>query len=189
MPTYILTIPSVTGSSAVNDVRNVVVAAFTPDDARARAKSLFSNDSDGLWDVSATQIPLDASNLLGFRMRIIVSDPATGDVVVDLTGTAAGVQMDGFAAAAVILLNNTTIINAASYNVTSDVLTVAGVADNLGDHNLVVEIFPPLVSSEQNVAVPSFVTTIVDEGIAGAVLTAQLAGGAVTFPGVPVAIS
>jgi hypothetical protein len=65
-----------------------------------------------------------------------------------------------------------THIGQALYTSGTDTLTAATIADGIGDHVLVVEAFPPGGAAP----VPQLVSTIVDEGIAAAVLTVVLAG-------------
>jgi len=92
---------------------------------------------------------------------------------VTLTGGLDADTFDTLAAAAVTALNAGGFgVTHASYNGSSNVLTVAGTADNLGDHDLVVSMLP--ADRVRDVAVPGLIGTITDEGLSTAALTVAL---------------
>lgn len=86
-----------------------------------------------------------------------VQGGSTGDI------DALGLQM-------VESLNATALISNASFDASSNVLTVAGAADNLGDHVCRFDMIPPLGVSP----VASVVGTITDEGSSGNAVTVAL---------------
>ena len=74
-----------------------------------------------------------------------------------------------------------------SYNASTNVLTVAAIADDIGDHRLVVDLYD--ASKNEAVNIPGLLGTIVDEGIAGAVLTVAFGADSYTLPSEPVQLS
>lgn len=72
----------------------------------------------------------------------------------------------------------------ATFNLTTtnNVLEVAALSDGLGDHTLVVDLLPPAVGHGDNVSIPGGVLSLVHEGIAAAVLDANLALDAFVVP-------
>jgi hypothetical protein len=81
---------------------------------------------------------------------------------------------DTMANAAVTALNAGGFgVTHASYNASTNVLTVAGTADNLGDHSLVVSMFS--ADRVRDVPIPDALGTITDGGSSGAALTVALA--------------
>jgi hypothetical protein len=81
----------------------------------------------------------------------------------------------------------------AAFNNSTQVLTIASIADNIGDHKLLVEFIPPPeetpykassvgVTVQNGVAVPGFLLSQVDGGVAGAVLTATIVTDAYVIP-------
>jgi len=66
--------------------------------------------------------------------------------------------------------------------ITDNVLAAADVADNLGDHSLLVELLPPAAEHDGAIAVPSAVLVVTDEGVAAAALDAQLAPDSFILP-------
>lgn len=72
----------------------------------------------------------------------------------------------------------------AAYVAATHTLTAAGTADNLGDHTLLVEVFPP---GSARASVVSFVGSITHVGSSGAALTVVLVA-ANPIPSIPVAV-
>ena len=98
-----------------------------------------------------------------------------------LTGGADGDTVDAWGVAAATALNAYAgaPIQDAAYNASTNVLTVAGTAnDDLGDHSLVVKITPP----DRQHPIPSLVGAIVHEGVANAVLSVALPADNVGVP-------
>jgi len=188
MPAYLVKLPTTNSAgSLLNGARNVTVFAESPADAIAMAQSQFAADSDGLWAAALTTAALAAADMTGFTLRCIISDPVTGVVSVDVSQVGVNADvMDDLGTDIVVALNATASIDAASYNATTNLLTVAAISDALGDQNLAVTFTPPVATSEVAITIPSFVGAIVDEGIAAAVLTVQLATDAIEIPKIAV---
>ena len=92
---------------------------------------------------------------------------------VTLTGGEDADTFDTLANAAVAALNAGGFgVTHASYDASSNVLSVSGTADNLGDHQLLVSMFP--ADRVRDVAVPGALGAITDLGSAGAALTVAL---------------
>lgn len=177
--TYLVTLDRTKcGRTLHNDCDAICLWANDATAAKEAAASMYPGDGT-VWttDGTATLIAA-ASDWVGWTFRIVVG------TVVDVTfvGTATDNTMDEIAAALVILLNATTPISNSSYNSSTNVLTVAAIADGLGDKKLYVTVTPPGADS----GMPSFVGTVVDGGIAGAVLTVVLPADAAVIPSVPV---
>ena len=99
--------------------------------------------------------------------------------------------MSSLAELAVVALNGANVgIAGAAFNDSTHTLTAASIADGIGDHELLVEVYPPAtdavspnaVKTAVGYPVPGFVATIVDGGVAGAVLTAVLAADTYGVP-------
>ncbi len=169
----------------------LVISAADLADAKAYAESLFGGEG-GSW-ANATFTALadvassDAAALLGWRFNVVVTTPA-GAILEEVTYTAIADAdtLDEIGDALVILLNLTTAIAGASYS--SNVLTVAAIGDGIGDHTLNLNVYPPIVNDgggvreNQDVAIAGYTGTIVDEGIAGAVLTVDFAADGYVRP-------
>lgn len=165
MSLFLLTIPA--GSVTKFDKRALVVEA---DDA-ATAKAYAEAVHPGPWGaVTPVTVETAAATLEGWVCRVRVGPDPTGGpglpdaVDVSVTG-GVGDDWDEIAADLVIALNATSLISNASY--LSPTLTVAAIADGIGDHSIRVEMTPPSGLKE----VPQLVGTIVDGGIAAADLT------------------
>jgi hypothetical protein len=160
----------------------MVVVAETSADALAMAASKTDGDSKALWlGATATEL-IVAANLDGWTLTVTISKP-NGDVLSSTTVVGVGgATVDTIAALMVTALNATAAIANASYNAGTNVLTVAAIADNIGDHSIAVAVKPPAATHGSPLAIPGFVGTIVDEGVAGAVLTVALAADAYTKP-------
>lgn len=102
--------------------------------------------------------------------------------------------VSGLAALMVTALNATGVMAHAAYNVATTTLTIASAADNIGNYTASVEVYPPQVDSpspngvsvKQGVAIPGYVGTITDGGVAGAALTAVLVADSYTVPTIAV---
>jgi hypothetical protein len=184
MPAYAVTIDETAYASlgSRNGVKGAVVFANDATDAKAMLKSLFGIDFDVKWtNATVTEIAAGA-NMVGWKLHVIISHPTTGAerVNIQVTGAGGDDTIDEIAALMVTALNAHALIANAAYS-GGNLLTVAGAADTLGDHQLFVAFYPP---GSENVAVPGLVSTITDAGAAGAALTAQLAADAATVPAV-----
>jgi len=171
---------------ARDGVRGAIIFADNADDAEGYMRSLYGADADVVW-TNATVTEIEAgADLIGWKLRCAVVDP-DGDEVYDVTVTGAGADntVDEIAALMVTALEAAGGADLTpSYNAGTNTLTVAAIGDDIGDHTLVVECWPPVGTHGRKVSIPGFVGTIVDEGIAGAVLTVVLAADAYTVPAV-----
>lgn len=147
----------------------MVVSAADATDALAIVQARFSGDSswaDATITAFADVTQATANGLVGWVFTVNVG--TTVPISVSVTGDATTDTIDEIGAALVVLLNATTI-DAASY--AANVLTVAAIADGIGDKTLTVTATPPVATYPGAVPVPGMIGTIVDEGIAGAALT------------------
>lgn len=98
-----------------------------------------------------------------------------------LTGGEDTDSFDTMANAAVVALNAGGFgVTNAAYNASTNVLTCAGTADNLGDHQLVVSMYS--ADRVRDVPVPGLVGTITHEGSVGAALTVALSADNYVIP-------
>ena len=173
-----------------NGAGAVVVYATTDADAITMAKALFSDDSDADWANATVSAMAAGTDFLGWTLRVRVTKPdKTSKADVSYVGVGSD-TIDLMAAGIVTALNAVSGIANAAYNSGSQVLTVTGAADNLGDHYISVQFFPPAAPSDKNtgvlvkqgVAVPGFVVSKVDGGASGAACTATLAADGYTIP-------
>lgn len=109
---------------------------------------------------------------------------------VTLAQGADGATIDALGEELVTLLNaslgtdGAAHVTHAAYVASTHTLTAAGTADNLGDHTLLVEVFPP---GSARASIVSFVGSITHQGSSGAALTVVLVA-ANPIPSIPVAV-
>lgn len=114
-----------------------------------------------------------------------------------LSGGTSSNDLNALAALLVTALNGTGVIAHASY--AAPTLTVAGAADNIGDHAFQIFVTPPGTDNSTNgsapnvgvptrngVGVPGFIVSITDKGSASAALTATLASDSYGVPEITV---
>lgn len=191
MPAYLVTLDREKGGHTLPEGADAM-AVFAADATAAKEICAAKYDGDGAaWatDGTATQIVADA-DFNGWTFKVSVLDglgagsdePGTATAVGDATDN----TIDEIAALLVIALNALTGIANASYNSTTNVLTVAtgGGGDDLGDQTVVVEITPPNGKS----SVPSLVGTITHEGTATDALTVGLPADDAVIPIVAAAV-
>jgi hypothetical protein len=170
---YLVKVPDTGGQTLKNGANALIVYADSATDAKAVAKARFGGDSDALWAAATVTAIAAGADLEGWRLHIVVYD-GTDTVDVTVTGAAAA-TVDTIGALAVTALNATTPIAGAAYNSGTNVLTIAETTDGLGDKAVLAEFLPPANSSwTGSAAIPSFVTTVVDEGASGAALSCVL---------------
>lgn len=179
MPAYMVVQPSVGGLCLENHANAQIVFAANATQAKEIAASRF--DGDNPWSGATVTEIVAGTNWSGWTFYIGItkgfgtgSDPNQVSVV----GTDTNETIDKIAALLVTALNALPVIANASYNSTTQVLTVSSIADGIGDAKLIVKITPPNGKSE----IPSLVGTIVDGGIAGAALTVTLPADADVVP-------
>lgn len=166
---YTVTAPAVLGTTLEDGVTEMVISAQDVAQAKEMAQAAFDADSNELWS-DATVTPIAAATYFtDFEVRVTIRDTegVEPDISVSYTGDSNddwSAMMTGIVAA----LNATDEIANASYGGTRT-LTAAAIADDIGDRALTVQLFAP---NGANLSA-GYVGTIVDEGIAGAALTAQ----------------
>lgn len=168
---------------SVDGVTALAVMADDEAGARAVANTYSIKDRPGAWtNATVTEITASLATLIGYSFRFVLSHPTTKAVVVDVTvnGDATNDTIDEVAALAVTALNATTPLANAAYNATTNVLSVAGAADNLGTHVLAVEVRAP--NGEIIPGGAGLVGAIVDEGAADAAVTVALKADAAVTP-------
>lgn len=125
-------------------------------------------------------------NKLFWSLIVNAGLPAVQQFVVG--GSGATFDTLGTAIASALNADPSALIANAAYNTSTNVLTCAGTADDLGAYNLVIGFYPPdatgsAVNAEQ-VAIPGFITAVVDNGSAGSAVTATFAADAYALPNV-----
>lgn len=174
MPAYLVTLnPARSGLTLRGEVRSMVI--FAASAALAKEVAAASIDGDGLpWsEATATEI-VAATDWAGWTFRAYIygglgvdnDEAARVEVVADATTN----TIDEVGAALVTALNALSDVSGAAYDNATNVLTVTGAADSLGDQKIGLEIIPPGGSSP----VPGLVGAITDEGLAGAATTVAL---------------
>ncbi len=141
---YIVSLPVEGGQTRREGVRSVVVYAESTAQAKEAANALYGGDSS--WANATVTAIAAPANYSGWTLRLRLAAPnapaGTYAFDVSVTGDATNDTIDELAALAVTALNATAIDNAA-YNSTTQVLTVAGAADNLGQYVLQAEFTHP----------------------------------------------
>lgn len=193
MTSFLVTLSaSSPGRVLENGSNAVVVEAEDATDAKTMAE--FASNIDGADWAGATVTTIAApSDMLGWKVRVIVIDPAAAAGVVALgdftyTGIATN-DLDDMGTAVAALIDADANFTGV-YTTATQLLQIAEIADDLGDHIVLIGFFPPgadtiLVSGEIG-GVTGFVASVVDQGIAAAVLTATFAADAHVVPSVPI---
>lgn len=175
MPAYVVALPdNLPGLTLIENHNSIIVFAASTNDAKAMAKMAFDGDGNGPWDSATVTEIVAATDLEGFTLRVVVED-ASPVIVAETVGDS-GDGIDEIGADMVTVLNANAQIANAAYDSGTNILTIAGVADALGDKSVKVEVYPPTGSNLQvaNQSLTSFVGTITDEGIAAAALSVVL---------------
>lgn len=185
------------GGTTIDGVNLVVVSAASGGaDAKPAVHQMRSGDSNAAWTEGfltlCSDITFGSNGLDGYRFNIKVRRPSDQQPIVNVTYTGVIFNThqnvgDGL----VTLLNATAPISNASYNGSVRELTVAGAADNLGDHIIEASLWLPRVLTngqdvtiEQRHLCPSsgFWNTYVHQGAAGASLRVSLPGDPQILP-------
>jgi len=183
MPAYLVTLNQNIGGRTLTGGGDAM-AVFAADATAAKEICSAQYDGDGsAWatDATVTELVQDA-DFNGWTFTVDVFDglgaggnePGSVSVVGDATDT----TVDEIAALLVTALNALTGIANASYNGTTNTLTIAGAADGLGDQSVQVQITPPNGKSP----VASLVGTVTDGGASGDALTVVLPADAAVIP-------
>lgn len=170
MAAYLVFLPKGANNSRINDVNAMIAHAADAAAAKALAKAAMPANP-ALWDNAvAMQIPANYP-LLGFTFTVKVGDLSA----VSATGDWTNNTVDAIAALLVTALNAKAEISAAAYNSSTNVLTAAGVADELGDQVLTVTV----TDLAGNVRA-DMVGTITDQGADTDALTVAFAADTTT---------
>ena len=180
MPAYLVQLPSTCGLSLINGANTQVVYAATATQAKELAAARFGGDASSWSGATVTAIAA-ASDWSGWTFGITLqSGLGTGKDKpgrVSATGDATNNTVDKIAALLVTELVAAGIANAA-YNASTNTLTVAAIADGIGDKTFTCDITPP---SGYN-SVPSLVGTLTCGGVSAAALTVVLPADAAEVP-------
>jgi len=171
MPAYLVTLSKEIPAKNLHDGKDAfVVFAANAADAKAIAASYVQGDVNAQLSSLATVTEIAAgADMEGWRLRVFIQDAPT-PVDVTVTGAAAE-TVDDLGDAMVIALNADSQIANAAYATPN--LTIAGVADALGDKTVTVEMLPPVTYADPQ-PIPTFIGTITDGGIAAAALAVAL---------------
>lgn len=138
MTAYLVFLPKGANNSRINDVNAMITHAANAGAAIVLAKTAMPANP-ALWDKAvAMQIPANYP-LLGFTFTVKVGDLSAVSVTGDWTAN----TVDAIAALLVTALNAKSEISAAAYNSSTNELTAAGAADELGDQVLTVTVTDP----------------------------------------------
>lgn len=193
MPAYLVQLPDQSGFTLQGGANTVSVFAEDAADARIMAERVSNVDAADWANATVTEVA-EPSDLLGWRLRCQILDPSDGSVVQDFTYTGiASDALDDMGAGLAALFN---VPYTAAYNATTQVITLAtgAGADDLGDQEVRVGMFPPdsdsdsgdlrLLSETNGVA--SAIDSVTDQGLSTADLEVTLSSDAWVVPGVPV---
>ena len=168
-----VTVPVDARLDLVEGKDTLIVSAESSAEAILTAKAYLHLPSDAAWAASTPVLLAHDVDLVGWRLRIHITDPADDSTVEDVYTTAtAGDTFDEIGDLAVIALNATTSIGNASYS--TPALDIAAIADNIGDMAVAVTFLPPVTWDDPTINFPAMVGAITDEGIAGAALVVVL---------------
>lgn len=175
---YAVTFDPSINTGSRNGVMGAVVVAESSADAKALLKSLYGDVVDAGWDNATYTAMAAAADMIGWTARAVVTE-VDGTVAADVTVTgASAATVDSIAALLVTALNATAAISNAAYNSGTQVLTVAGTSDLMGDGHFYLAFSPP----GSSVAIPGFAGAHTEGGANGAALTVTLAADAYTVP-------
>lgn len=181
MPAYLVTLDrSKSGHTLPEGVDAMVVFAADGDAAKAAAAACYPGDGRAFPD-DATAVEITAADdWAGWTFRVDIfggfGEDDTDPVAVEYTALAED-DIDAVGAALETALNGIDGIANAAYNDTTNVLTIAGSADGLGDQSVGVSATPPNGSESVDVF-----GTVTHEGDAGDALAVELPGDSVPVP-------
>lgn len=195
MTSFLVTLSATAPSKVLENGSNaVVVEAEDATDAKTMAE--FASTIDGADWAGATVTTIAApSDMLGWKVRVIVIDPAAAAGVVALgdftyTGIATN-DLDDMGTGITALIDADANF-VSTYTTATQVLEIAEIADDLGDHIVLIGFFPPgtdtTLTAGEIGGVTGFVASVVDEGIAAAVLSATFAADSHVVPSVPILV-
>lgn len=154
--------PNVTAVAAAHTLTVTALSTLTAAVANAVATTDSMTTGNGTWGAAHLTGGVDSTNHTASLAELMVTA---------LNASGAG-------------------ISGASFNNSTHTLTIASIADGIGDHFVQVEVTPPQrdpvsptgVPTRAGQSVPGFVSTIVQGGIAGAVLSVVLASDTYGIP-------
>lgn len=166
------------GSGTYKGKSRMIVSCEDLAAARDLGNGYFGSDPKGHWGVAtvtALVAKADYEDVI-FEMDIVTPAGVILESIV-VPGTASD-DIDDIAALLVIALNATDSIANASYSTPNLVIATGSGGDDLGDHQVVVRVLPPIADGGDQLGGTDVATaifdSIVDEGLATAALTAGL---------------
>jgi hypothetical protein len=186
MATYLVTLNANTPARILEGgADSVLVIAADADDAKDMAAFASTVDSADWANATATLVASPA-DLTGWSVRCQVLEFASGADIADVTHVGIGSDgIDEVGDALVLLLNALAGIANSAYDSATQILTISSIADAQGDNLVQIGFFPPgvdTVMTGEISGVRGFVTTVVDQGITAAVLTATFEADAYVLP-------
>ena len=179
IPSWLLTLPD--NSPTVDGLRRVCIAASDAAGAVELANLMFDQDLD--WNAaSAVGGVVGAGDFEDWVFQVNVSvPPVLGVPQPDLTCQYVGVAADTIhevGAGLSVACNTVPGIAASIYTPATRTLTVAAIADGLGDRRVRLDVFPPGAKSGKVLQAAGEIVELVTDGaaIAGADLLIQFAG-------------
>jgi hypothetical protein len=172
---YRVKVPEDAKTALVEGKDTLVVSAETSAEAILIAKAYLHLPSDAAWAASTPVLLAHVTDLEGWRMRVLIRDPADDSIVEDVTVTAGSADdFDAIGDLMVIALNATDSIGAAAYSTPNLIIADGGGVDDLGDMAVEVFFMPPITWDDPTIDFDEFYNTIVDEGASNADLTVVL---------------
>jgi len=172
---YYVKVPETAKTLLVEGKDSLVVSAESSAEAILAAKAYLHLPSDAAWAASTPVLLEHDVDLVGWRMRVLITDPADDSVVEDVTVTGTSADtFDEIGDLMVIGLNATASIGAAAYSTPNLIIADGGGVDDLGDMAVAVSFLPPITWDDPTIDFPEFYGTIVDEGASNADLTVVL---------------
>lgn len=186
MPAYLVTLDRTKCGYTLPDGANAMVV-FAADATTAKQAAAAKYDGDGsAWITNGTATEIVAgTDWTGWTFRVDIlggfGTGGTDPAAVSFVGTATDNTIDEIAAQLVTALNALDGIANASYAAATNILTVAGAADALGDQKVEVSITPPggkspiaalvvAIDDQNNAADPLLVTLPADAAVVPFVL-------------------
>lgn len=164
-----------TGRGTVGGIDTVFCYAENQAQAEQMAKAQYSGDPNAQWTNRGTSQSI-STDISFITFTVHIED--TVDIEVSVSGT--GQTLDQVGTALAAALNATTPIANAAYDTGTNVLTIAGAADTLGDKAVTVTAEYAVsgggISLDIDVSA-FFWSTVVDEGASGDALSAVLVAG------------
>lgn len=173
MPAYLVEAPQRLGGRAA------VVFAENAAYARSLSSAIYRGGADAMWDEATVTEIAEAADLEGWAMRVSVEGAAAQTQPIDFSVVAAADDvLDDLGGDMATALDDAEDIANAAYDSDTNILTVAGAGDGLGDGKVKVSLTPPGAARG---SVGAYIGTITDGGDAGDALTVALAADAIAL--------